>query len=188
MNPLQGRWFVVAKTSWVKVVPQALWDKADALSAESIQWHMIGHLQRNKVKRTLPYCTLIHSIDSIRLLESVALHAAENEAVANCLLEVNVSGETAKHGFASADIETALASAAEMPSVRICGLMAMASLAGGAEDKSGRICSTQRTERQTRQFQGRQHFTYGVVDGDESRFRNGYRRRRHNRASRLSAV
>ena len=59
--------------------PQALWEKAQALSDSPVQWHLIGHLQRNKVKRTIPYCTLIHSIDSLRLLESVGASAEADD-------------------------------------------------------------------------------------------------------------
>ena len=112
--------------------PQVLWDKADALAGCNVQWHLIGHLQRNKVKRTVPHCHLIQSVDSLRLLRTINSAAEELNLVTNCLLEVNVSREEAKHGFAAAELETVLSAAAELDFIRITGLMAMASLHGDA--------------------------------------------------------
>src|SRR3954470_2305055 len=85
--------------------PQELWKKAEALSAqrgshEAIQWHLIGHLQRNKVRRTLPVVSLIHSIDSERILAAIdeaQAQTADPAVSINVLLEVNTSGESAKH-------------------------------------------------------------------------------------------
>ena len=78
--------------------PQVLWDKGEALQDMNVEWHMIGHLQRNKVKRSLKYAALVHSIDSLRLMNAIN-DAAEAGATVRGLLEVNVSGESAKHGF-----------------------------------------------------------------------------------------
>jgi len=110
--------------------PQELWTKAAQIADDSVQWHLIGHLQRNKVKRTIPFCTLIHSIDSLRLLEAVAAAATESNRTVDCLLEVNVSGESAKHGFAGSELGAVLTAAADWNSLRIKGLMTMASLSG----------------------------------------------------------
>lgn len=118
--------------------PQKLWEKADALSDLDIQWHLIGHLQRNKVKQSLGYVSLIHSIDSLRLLNAVEKAARQQGVIAQVLLEVNVSGEDAKHGFSLAQegnaIKEVLPSIAEMKSVKVEGLMAMAGLNGGLDD------------------------------------------------------
>lgn len=79
--------------------PQELWRKAAA--APVVRWHLIGHLQRNKVERTLGVAHLIHSLDSLRLAQ--ALNAAAQSAgatPASVLLEINVSGDAAKHGLA----------------------------------------------------------------------------------------
>jgi pyridoxal phosphate enzyme (YggS family) len=98
-------------------------------------WHLIGHLQRNKIARTLPLVTLIHSVDSERLL--AAINEAKGEAPAEprtpveILLEVNTSGESAKHGLAPNDVEAILAVAPNYPHVEIRGLMTMAALEGG---------------------------------------------------------
>src|SRR5947209_3092699 len=79
--------------------PQELWRKAAELP-QTIRWHMIGHLQRNKIERTLPLAHLIHSVDSLRLLE--ALDAQGREVPV--LLEVNTGGEANKHGFGAFEI------------------------------------------------------------------------------------
>ena len=71
--------------------PQELWRKAEALADTPARWHMVGHLQRNKVRRTLPHVTLLHSGDSLRLLEEVALAAAETGRAVPGLLEINIA-------------------------------------------------------------------------------------------------
>lgn len=117
--------------------PQVLWDKAesDALTGLEIEWHLIGHLQRNKINRSLKYCSLIHSVDSLRLLNAINTSSTKLETVTDCLLEINISGEPAKHGFQPAEIEAALVAAAEFTHVRIKGFMGMASL-GGSDDSN----------------------------------------------------
>src|SRR5262249_30234088 len=77
--------------------PQELWRKAAALP-QSIRGHLVGHLQRNKIERTLPLVRLIHSVDSLRLLQ--ALEQEGIPAGVPVLLEVNASQEASKHGFA----------------------------------------------------------------------------------------
>jgi pyridoxal phosphate enzyme (YggS family) len=108
--------------------PQSLWDKAAALSGRDCRWHMIGHLQRNKVRRLLPLVTLIHSIDSTRLAGAVADAATEQGITVEGLIEVNISGDEAKHGFTLDQLEPAIEQLAEMKGLRITGLMAMAGL------------------------------------------------------------
>ena len=114
--------------------PQILWNKAEELSDEkNIQWHLIGHLQRNKARRTVPYCRLIHSVDSLRLLDAIDSIGQEIDRPIECLIEVNVSGEAAKHGFSGEDLEATLSHAAQLKAIQIKGLMAMASLHGDAD-------------------------------------------------------
>ena len=79
--------------------PQELWRKA-AATPKTIRWHLVGHLQRNKAARTLPLVTLIHSVDSVRLLRTLEHEAERLGCDVDVLLEVNASGEAAKHGFA----------------------------------------------------------------------------------------
>ena len=122
--------------------PQELWHKAGELAsasgAHAIRWHLVGHLQRNKIRRTLPLVSLIHSVDSLRLLEAIdaewqTLTASSNKPPkpVRILLEVNTSGEAAKHGLAPDEVEPLLAAATRFPRVEICGLMTMAALEGG---------------------------------------------------------
>ncbi|MBN1396369.1 MAG: YggS family pyridoxal phosphate-dependent enzyme [Pirellulales bacterium] len=113
--------------------PQQLWQRAAALADLPVRWHMIGHLQRNKVRRTLPLTTLIHSVDSRRLLAEINKEAGEAAPVP-VLLEVNVSGEAAKHGFAPAEIEPLLAELPDFANVSVRGLMCMAGLESGPEE------------------------------------------------------
>jgi pyridoxal phosphate enzyme (YggS family) len=123
--------------------PQELWSKADELArttGQPVHWHMIGHLQRNKLRRTLPLVSLIHSVDSERLLATIdsewqSIAAAQNQQLSpiRVLLEINTSGEAAKHGLHPDQLEPLLAAAGQFPHVEICGLMTMAALEGGLE-------------------------------------------------------
>jgi pyridoxal phosphate enzyme (YggS family) len=103
--------------------PQELWRKAEALPA-SVRWHMIGHLQRNKIDRTLPIASLIHAVDSVRLLDALEAEAIKQDRDVEVLLEVNVSGEASKQGFAP----TALPDLSGLTHVKVRGLMTMAML------------------------------------------------------------
>lgn len=113
--------------------PQQLWDKGDALADLPIRWHQIGHLQRNKVRRTLPYVELFHAADSLRILQTVDKEAERAADVQKVLLEVNVSGEEAKHGFSVVEMESVLEACGDLKSVQVCGLMAMAGRHSGLE-------------------------------------------------------
>lgn len=112
--------------------PQSLWDKAAALANCDVRWHMIGHLQRNKVRRTLPLVHLLHSGDSLRLLSEIDAEAAALAAPLSVLLEVNISGDSSKHGFAPTEMEPLLAHLQSLRRLDIRGLMAMAGLEGDA--------------------------------------------------------
>jgi pyridoxal phosphate enzyme (YggS family) len=83
--------------------PQELWRKAAAINTQ-VNWHLIGHLQRNKVERTVPLVACIHSVDSERLLEALVPEAAKLSYRLDVLLEVNLSREPNKHGFAPDDL------------------------------------------------------------------------------------
>lgn len=98
------------------------------------QWHLIGHLQSNKVKKALPLFSLIHSVDSISLLETLQREAAAQGITANVLLEVNISGEVSKYGFSPDQAATAVRVATGMGNIRLCGLMTMAPFYDNPED------------------------------------------------------
>jgi pyridoxal phosphate enzyme (YggS family) len=119
--------------------PQELWRKAAALSQRvkldgpsPLRWHLIGHLQRNKVEQTLPLVSLVHSGDSLRLLQTMDAVGEELHRRTAVMIEVNVSGEAAKHGFAPQETEPALASIAELKHIEVRGLMCMAAREGSA--------------------------------------------------------
>jgi pyridoxal phosphate enzyme (YggS family) len=113
--------------------PQQLWQRADDLAGAAVHWHLIGHLQRNKVRRTLPLVAMIHSADSPELIAAIDQAATESSLRIPLLLEVNVSGEAAKHGFAPAALDPLLESLPRYRGVEIRGLMGMAALEGGLE-------------------------------------------------------
>ena len=104
--------------------PQELWRKAAALPA--VRWHLIGHLQRNKIERTLPLVHCIHSVDSLRLLAALEEEAARTGRTVDVLLEVNASREANKQGFAPEDLPGLAPALAALKRVRVTGLMTMA--------------------------------------------------------------
>ncbi|HWC89766.1 MAG TPA: YggS family pyridoxal phosphate-dependent enzyme [Pirellulales bacterium] len=110
--------------------PQELWSKAEALAGQPVRWHLVGHLQRNKLKRTLPLVWLVHSCDSLRLLAAIDAEAQELGIRPAVLLEVNISGDPAKHGFALDALTAAWDSVLDNQHVELRGLMAMAGVAG----------------------------------------------------------
>ena len=94
-----------------------------------IEWHFIGHLQTNKVKYIVPYVALIHGIDSPKLLAEVEKQAAKIDRKIPCLLQMHVAQEETKFGFSLDECRSFLQTGLwkQMPHVRICGLMGMAS-------------------------------------------------------------
>jgi pyridoxal phosphate enzyme (YggS family) len=108
--------------------PQELWRKRDALMdlAGSIRWHLIGHLQSNKVKKTLPLVAMVHSVDSLGLLRAINELAAQLPAAPPVCLEVNTSGEPTKHGWAPDQVLSDALAIAACRAVPIVGLMTMA--------------------------------------------------------------
>ncbi len=110
--------------------PQELWHKAADLHEHAIQWHLIGHLQRNKVRRTLGLVSWIHSADSLRLLEEIDAESASLGCRPKVLLEVNVSGDATKNGLQAGEIEPLLPRLDAFRHVEVRGLMCMAAREG----------------------------------------------------------
>ena len=104
---------------------QEMVDKAAVLS-KNIRWHMIGHLQRNKVKYIAPFVSLIHSVDSQRLLNEIDKQGKKNDRVIDCLLQIRIAQEETKFGLTYEDCD-ALLQQFDCTNVRIRGLMGMAS-------------------------------------------------------------
>ncbi len=105
---------------------QDLDEKVRALPDAEATWHLIGHLQRNKVRRALPLFDLLHSLDSVRLAEELSRVATEDGSTVRALVQVNTSGEQAKGGFSPDDAVDAVARIAELPGLRLEGMMTMA--------------------------------------------------------------
>ena len=99
--------------------------KAEKLPKD-IAWHMIGHLQTNKVKFIAPFVSLIHAVDSLKLLKEINKRAEQNNRIIDCLLQVHIATESSKFGFEMEEVESALNLAEEFKNIRITGLMGMA--------------------------------------------------------------
>jgi len=95
---------------------------------DDIQWHLIGHLQTNKVKQIASFVDLIHSVDSERILKEVNKQAAKHDRVIKVLLQIHIAQEEAKFGFDTEEINDILDAiqADEFPNIKVCGLMGMA--------------------------------------------------------------
>lgn len=95
---------------------------------EDIQWHFIGHLQRNKVKYMAPFVEMIESVDSLKLLKEINKQALKNGRTINCLLQFHIASEETKFGLDLGEAEAILVSDAyrDMENVRLCGVMGMA--------------------------------------------------------------
>ena len=112
---------------------QEMCDKMEVLP-DNIKWHMIGHLQRNKVKYIAGKVELIHSVDSIRLAKQISDEAQKQSIEIPVLLEVNVAREESKFGFFTEETEDACREISKMPGIRVKGLMTSAPFVENAED------------------------------------------------------
>ena len=107
----------------------------NALGAyEGVPLHFIGHLQKNKVRQVVGLCALIHSCDSLALLEEIAKTAEKRGLVQDVLLEINVGNEATKSGFQPEELTSVLENAARFPAIRVCGLMAIPPICAKPED------------------------------------------------------
>lgn len=101
---------------------------------DDIQWHMIGHLQRNKVKQVIDKVSLIHSVDSYRLAETIELEAAKKDRIVPILLEVNVAGEDSKYGLSVEEVFPLIQQISTFSHIRIKGLMTIAPFVENPEE------------------------------------------------------
>jgi pyridoxal phosphate enzyme (YggS family) len=108
--------------------PQELWSKAESLRDTMVRWHLIGHLQGNKARRTLPLVRMIHAVDSLKLLRSLDELVVDLPDPPSVCLQVNTSGESAKHGWSPEAIGLDAEAIAGCRRVAIVGLMTMAAL------------------------------------------------------------
>ncbi|MEE9363354.1 MAG: YggS family pyridoxal phosphate-dependent enzyme [Cellulophaga sp.] len=95
---------------------------------KDIEWHMIGHVQRNKVKYMAEYVTLIHGVDSLKLLKEINKQAAKHNRIIDCLLQIHIAEEQTKFGFSSEEIDQTITSGNlnKLLNINILGLMGMA--------------------------------------------------------------
>lgn len=113
---------------------QEMTDKWNALPKD-IKWHMVGHVQTNKVKYMAPYVDLIHAVQNMKLLKEINKRAVENDRVIDCLLQVKIAEEESKYGMSPEDLKLFLKDdkLAELKNVKLKGLMAMATFTDDEE-------------------------------------------------------
>lgn len=156
-----------ADMSWVRALlelghralgenrPQQLAQRAAELPGD-VEWHLIGHLQRNKVDLAVRYASQVHSVDSVRLADALSKEGVKMGKCVEILLEVNLSGEDQKHGFSSDSLANEFPRLLELPQLQIKGLMTMA--ATGTDNESARP-----TFRALRQLREKLQNRYGVA-------------------------
>ena len=148
-NPDEVTLIAVSKTKPVELIKEAyeygcrdfgenkvqeLLDKYEALPKD-IRWHMIGHLQRNKVKYIVDKVYLIHSVDSLRLAEEISKEAVKKKVCVNILIEVNVANEETKFGTTCEEAKQLVQDIAKLPNICVKGLMTIAPFVENAEKK-----------------------------------------------------
>ncbi|CVI69974.1 hypothetical protein NDGK_01711 [Clostridiales bacterium CHKCI001] len=139
-NPSEVKLIAVSKTKPVSMIEEAiacgqtvfgenkvqeLCDKIPQLPVD-LEWHLIGHLQRNKVKYIVDKVALIHSVDTVRLAKQISQEAVKAGVRVKILLEVNVAREESKFGFMEEEVEEAVREIATFPNIQIVGLMTIA--------------------------------------------------------------
>lgn len=136
--------------------------KFDELSGRGVRprWHLVGHLQTNKVRTAVGLFDIIHSVDSLRLAEVIDRQAA---APVQVLMEVNVAGETTKYGFAPDEVRAACAKMASLGKLDLLGLMTVAPLVSDPED----VRPVFRRLRELRDALGLRHLSMGMTDDFE---------------------
>ena len=112
---------------------QEICEKYDKLPSD-IKWHMIGHLQRNKVKQVIDKATLIHSVDSYRLAQEISVQAQKKGLTMPILIEVNIAGEESKFGISADDTIQLVEEIASLPNLKIQGLMTIAPFVSNPEE------------------------------------------------------
>lgn len=112
---------------------QELMDKIPQMPSD-VRWHLIGHLQRNKVKYIIDKVSMIHSVDSLRLAEEISREAVKRDLTVDILMEVNIAREESKFGVLPEDARTLFDEIAKLPGLRVRGLMAIAPFVENGEE------------------------------------------------------
>lgn len=147
-NPSEVKLIAVSKTKPVSMIEEAigcgqtvfgenkvqeLCDKIPQLPVD-LEWHLIGHLQRNKVKYIVDKVALIHSVDTVRLAKQISQEAVKTNVTVKILLEVNVAREESKFGFMEEEVEEAVREIAAFPNIQVVGLMTIAPFVADPEE------------------------------------------------------
>ncbi len=143
-------------------------EKIAGLSALKPQptWHMVGHLQTNKVKTAVEILDIIHSVDSIRLAEAISQNA---RCVMPILIQVNISGEASKSGLSASEAASAVERASRLPQIRVAGLMTIAPYTDDQEE----VRPVFRQIRELRDSLGLEHLSMGMTDDFEVAIEDG---------------
>jgi len=131
-----------------------------------LTWHMVGHLQTNKAKTAVDIFDIIHSVDSLKLAETLSRHSRKKLPV---FIEVNVSGEPSKSGFPPPEVDEAVGRIGKLPSIEIEGLMTIAPWVSDAEE----VRPVFRQLRQMRDALGLRHLSMGMTDDFEVAIEEG---------------
>lgn len=113
---------------------QEIRDKYEAFKPEGVQWHMIGHLQRNKVKYIVDKVALIHSVDSLRLAEAIQKEAEKKAVTVNILIQVNMAKEASKFGLLGEEVMALIKAVSRLDRLKIQGLMTIAPFVDDPEE------------------------------------------------------
>ncbi|MBM3498730.1 MAG: YggS family pyridoxal phosphate-dependent enzyme [Armatimonadetes bacterium] len=147
-DPQEARLVAVSKTHPVELVREAIAAGVGALGenyvqelvnkreaiGDAVEWHFIGHLQTNKARQLVPFCALVHGVDSLRLAEELDGRAARLGRCQPVLIEVNLSGEGTKFGVGEADVIGLAQAISRLPNVELRGLMTMPPFPAEPED------------------------------------------------------
>ena len=118
--------FEAGQTEFGENKVQEMCAKEEQLRDLPITWHLIGHLQKNKVRKAVSVAAMIHSVDTVELAEEIQKEALRINKVQDILLEVNVAAEESKFGFRPEEVAGAAKAISQLPNVRLCGLMTVA--------------------------------------------------------------
>ena len=155
---------------------QEMDEKVRDAGRDAARWHLIGHLQRNKAARAVAISDLIHSLDSLRLAETLSAEAVKAGATVPVLVQVNTSGEASKFGLAPDQAVEAVARMAELPGLRLEGMMTMAPFTGDEAVVRRTFAGARRLRdeaaRQVPAFTGR-HLSMGMSNDFEAAVEEG---------------
>jgi pyridoxal phosphate enzyme (YggS family) len=157
--------------------PQELWAKAQAVNDTRVRWHLIGHLQSNKIAKTLPITVLTHSVDSVRLLDSLDAAGVKRGGEVPVLIEVNLSGEPNKTGFKPEAVPALGSRLQNLRSVKVEGLMAIAAYGSNSAQAGATFAQLRKLRNSLRREWGPEfpllHLSMGMSDDFEIAIREG---------------